>query len=149
MTLSDTQRSELIGTSKAFREGLKEILNEREWGPFEAMDLVRSIMTVESMESLLEEGTKEPEPLTLMSMAELADAISEDTDTERDWMINYSRTYRDIGRTLLNEGNSGSAGDERVWGSPELTLDTGDGFRYHLLSSSQYPLAGVRCVYFR
>lgn len=114
MTLSDTQRSELIGTSKAFREGLKEILNEREWGPFEAMDLVRSIMTVESMESLLEEGTKEPEPLTLMSMAELADAISEDTDTERDWMINYSRTYRDVGRTLLNEGNSGSARDEEM-----------------------------------
>lgn len=114
MTLSDTQRSELIETSKTFREGLKDLLNEREWGPFEAMDMVQSIMTVESMESLLEEGTKEPEPLTLMSMAELADAISEDTDTERDWLINYSRTYRDVGRTLLNEGNSGSARDEEM-----------------------------------
>ena len=114
MTLSDTQKSELIGVSKAFREGLKDLLNEREWGPFEAMDLVRSIMAVESMESLLEEGSKEPEPLTLMSLAELADAISEDTDTERDWMINYSRTYRDVGRTLLKEGNSGSIRDEEM-----------------------------------
>ena len=114
MTLSDTQKSELIKTSKAFREGLKDLLNEREWGPFEAMDLVRSIMTVESMESLLEEGTKEPEPLTLMSLAELADAISEDTDTERDWLINYSRTYRSVGRALLNGDNSGNARDEEM-----------------------------------
>lgn len=114
MTLNDTQRSELIGTSKAFREGLKELLNEREWGPFEAMDLVRSIMTVESMESLLEEGAKEPEPLTLMSLAELADTISEDTDTERDWLINYSRTYRSVGRALLNGDNSGNAQDEEM-----------------------------------
>lgn len=114
MTLSDTQRSELIGVSKAFREGLKDLLNEREWGPFEAMDLVRSIMAVEALENHLEEGSKEPEPLTLMSLAELADAISEDTDTERDWMINYSTTYRSVGRTLLNEGNSGSIRDEEM-----------------------------------
>ena len=58
MTLSDTQRSELIGVSKAFREGLKDLLNEREWGPFEAMDLVRSIMAVEALENHLEEAVR-------------------------------------------------------------------------------------------
>lgn len=114
MTLSDTQRSELIGASKAFREGLKDLLNEREWGAFEAMDIVQSIMAIEALESHLEEGTKDPEPLTLMSMAELADGISEATDTECDWMVNYSNTYRRIGRALLNGGNSGSARDEEM-----------------------------------
>lgn len=114
MTLSDTQRSELIGTSKAFREGLKELLNEREWGPFEAMDLVQSIMAIEALENRLKDGSKDPEPLTFMSMAELADALSEATGTERDWMVNYSSTYRDVGRTLLNAGNSGSACDEEM-----------------------------------
>ena len=114
MTLSDTQRSELIGTSKAFREGLKELLNEREWGPFEAMDIVQSIMAIEALENHLKDGSKDPDPLTLMSMAELADGISEATDTERDWLINYSRTYRDVGRTLLNGGNSGSTRDEEM-----------------------------------
>lgn len=108
MTLSDTQRSELIGASKEFREGLKDLLNEREWGPFEAMDIVQSLMAIEALESRLEEGN-DPEPLTLMSMAELADAISEATGTERDWMINYSSTYRSVGRT-----NSNNARDEEM-----------------------------------
>lgn len=114
MTLNDTQRSELIGTSKAFREGLKELLNEREWGPFEAMDIVQSIMAIEALENRLKDGSKDLEPLTFMSMAELADALSEATGTERDWMVNYSRTYRSVGRTLLNEGNSGNIRDEEM-----------------------------------